>query len=144
MKKFADLSKSQKSFCVRILDVCPEYAKEKTLTLKQISAGYFLLKAERGSTKEKLGFPLWLQKTQIVARGVYEMPWASSGEVTVWKTTKNTPKALKVAKAAKSTVTKLVAIAAKSRLEKIVEDSPVHTAEVEEFNRILKENGIEV
>jgi hypothetical protein len=143
MKTFADLSKAQKAFCVRILDVCPEYASEKNLTWKQLLAGYFLLKEQRGTTGEKLGFPMWLQKTQIVGRGTYQMPWPSAKELAEYNATKNAPKAVKQPKVKVSKAATAKA-AAKTRLEKIVETSPVHDQDVEDFNKILAENGIQV
>ena len=137
MKSFADLSKAQKAFCVRILDVCPEYASEANLTWKQLLAGYFMLKEQRSTTNEKLGFPMWLQKTQIVGRGTYQMPWPSAEELAVYHAQKSTP-VVKVAKV-KQPKAKVSA-----RLQKIVDQSPVHDADVEDFNAILKENGITV
>jgi hypothetical protein len=137
LKAFADLSKAQKAFCVRILDVYPEYASEANLTWKQLLAGYFMLKEQRSTTNEKLGFPMWLQKTQIVGRGTYQMPWPSAEELAVYHAQKSTP-VVKVAKV-KQPKAKVSA-----RLQKIVDQSPVHDADVEDFNAILKENGITV
>lgn len=145
MKKFADLSKAQKAFCVRILDVCPQYKTKKDLTWKELLAGYFLLKEQRGSTGEKLGFPMWLQKTNIVGRGTYQMPWPTDKELSEYVAAKSAPKAVKVkqpkvvkVKTPKATAPK------KTRLEQIVEESPAHEQDVEDFNAILRENGIEV
>jgi hypothetical protein len=145
MKNFADLSKAQKAFCVRILDVCPQYKNQKDLTWKELLAGYFLLKEQRDSTGEKLGFPMWLQKTNIVGRGTYQMPWPSEKELSDFVAAKSAPKAVKVKqpKAIKVKTPKAVA-PKKTRLEKLVDESNVHDADVEDFNAILRENGIEV
>jgi hypothetical protein len=137
MKKFADLSKSQKAFCVRILDVCPQYKGQDNLTWKELLAGYFLLKEQRDQTGEKLGFPMWLQKTQIVGRGTYQMPWPTDAELKEYNSQKNAP-VVKVAKV------KQPKAQVSARLQKIVNASPVHDADVEDFNQILRENGIEV
>ena len=161
MKKFADLSKAQKQFCVRILDVCPQYRKQKDLTWKELLAGYFLLKDQRKQTGEKIGFPMWLQKTNIVGRGTYQMPWPTDKELSDYVAAKTAPKAAvkqpKVAKVkvAKVKATKTVAKSkpaapvadtdlGKSRLQSIIDDSVSHDADEEDFNQILRENGIEV
>lgn len=128
--KFADLSKSQKQFIVRLLEVFPEYSQGTDLTLKQISTAYFKLKDMRSNSGEKLGFPLWLQKTNIVGRGIYQMPWATEAELT--ETCSPKPKVVPQKNV-------------KTRLEKIIENSePVQLQEIEDFNKILRENGIEV
>lgn len=163
MKKFADLSKAQKQFCVRILDVCPEYRKQKDLTWKELLAGYFLLKDQRKQTGEKIGFPMWLQKTNIVGRGTYQMPWPTDKELSDYVAAKSAPKAVKQPKVAKAKVVKVkaapkvkakakpaapvaapVAELGKSRLQSIIDDSVSHDASDEDFNQILRENGIEV
>jgi len=154
MKKFADLSKAQQAFCVRIVDVCPQYRAKKDLTWKELLDGYFLLKEQRAKTGEKLGFPLWLQKTNIVGRGTYQMPWPTEKELSLYAQsssvkTKATAVKQKVAKV-KVAKTKTVAkstesFAERSRLQAIIDDSAtLHNEDVEDFNSILRENGIEV
>jgi hypothetical protein len=162
MKKFADLSKAQKQFCVRILDVCPQYRKQKDLTWKELLAGYFLLKDQRKQTGEKIGFPMWLQKTNIVGRGTYQMPWPTDKELSDYVAAKTAPKAVKVkqpkvakVKVAKVKATKPVAKSkpaapvaetdlGNSRLQSIIADSATYDSDEEDFNQILRENGIEV
>ena len=160
MKKFADLSKAQKQFCVRILDVCPQYRKQKDLTWKELLAGYFLLKDQRKQTGEKIGFPMWLQKTNIVGRGTYQMPWPTDKELSDYVAAKTAPKAVKQPKVTKVKVAKVKATKTvakskpaapvadtdlgKSRLQSIIDDSVSHDADEEDFNQILRENGIEV
>jgi hypothetical protein len=109
----------------------------KDLTWKQLLAAYFLLKEQRSVTGEKLGFPMWLQKTNIVASGTYQMPWPTAKEKAEWEAAKNAPKVAKTPKKSASQATS-------ARLQKIVDNSPVHDADVEDFNAILRENGIEV
>lgn len=162
MKKFADLSKAQKQFCVRILDVCPQYRKQKDLTWKELLAGYFLLKDQRKQTGEKIGFPMWLQKTNIVGRGTYQMPWPTDKELSDYTAAKTAPKAVKQPKVKVAKVKATVKAKAKakpavapvketpvedlgkSRLQSIIDESIVHDASDEDFEQILRENGIEV
>lgn len=139
MKTFADLSKAQKNFVSRVLDVCPQFIEQKDLAWKQLLEAYFLLKEQRSVTGEKLGFPMWLQKTNIVSSGTYQMPWPSVEERADWIASINAPK-VAVVKAPKKTS----AQATNARLQKIVDASPVHDADVEDFNAILRANGIEV
>jgi hypothetical protein len=145
MLKFADLTKSQKTFVVRTLELFPEYRSEKTLGAKQIHASYFKMKDERGSTGEKLGYPNWLQSNNRVGRGQYQMPWPSDSELSAFA--QGSVKQPKV-KAVKVVKTKKVHSTqdqdSMSRLQKIVEESPVYDEDVEDFNQILRENGIEV
>jgi hypothetical protein len=145
---------------VRILDVCPQYRKQKDLTWKELLAGYFLLKDQRKQTGEKIGFPMWLQKTNIVGRGTYQMPWPTDKELSDYVAAKTAPKAVKQPKVAKVKVAKVKATKTvakskpaapvadtdlgKSRLQSIIDDSVSHDADEEDFNQILRENGIEV
>jgi len=161
MKKFADLSKAQKQFCVRILDVCPQYRKQKDLTWKELLAGYFLLKDQRKQTGEKIGFPMWLQKTNIVGRGTYQMPWPTDKELSDYVAAKTAPKAVKQPKVAKVKVAKVKATKktvakskpaapvaetdlGNSRLQSIITESSTYDADEEDFIQTLRENGIEV
>lgn len=149
MLKFADLTKSQKTFVVRTLELFPEYRSEKTLGAKQIHASYYKMKDSRSSSGEKLGYPNWLQSSNRVGRGQYEMPWPTDKQLSDFAQSAVAvaqPKAKVVAKKgvmkpkAKSVSNELE----KSRLQQIVDDSYVEDEEVEDFNQILRENGIEV
>lgn len=147
MLKFADLTKSQKTFIVRTLEKFPEYKSDKTLGAKQIHAAYFSMKDERGSTGEKLGYPNWLQNKNRVGRGQYEMPWPTDKELSDFaQPVVSQPKAKVVAK--KGVMKPKAKVATKdvasSRLQSIVDESPVHEQEYEDFNQILRENGIEI
>lgn len=141
MLKFSDLTKSQKTFIVRTLELFPEYRSEKTLGAKQIHASYYKMKDQRGSTNEKLGYPNWLQNANRVGRGQYEMPWPTDAELSAFAQGSVAQPKVKAVKVAKTVATKQEAA---SRLQKIVEDSPVYDDDVEDFNQILRENGIEV
>jgi hypothetical protein len=155
MLKFADLSKSQKTFIVRMLEEFPTYAKEKTLGAKQIHAAYFKLKDSRSSTGEKLGYPNWLQNKNRIDRGTYQMPWPTQKELSDFAAAKSAPKAVKAPKVKQIKVVKVkqpkvVKAKAqpkqddKSRLEKIINESEEVDQDVEDFNQILRENGITV
>jgi len=151
MLKFKDLSKSQKDFIVRTLDKFPEYCSQATCGAKEIHAAYYALKDERSSTSEKLGYPNWLQKSNRVGRGTYQMPWPTDAELSDYakpapvKTTAVKKTAKKVAKVVKATKVKQTSdLSETSRLEKIINDSVEVDEDVEDFNQILRENGIEV
>jgi hypothetical protein len=141
MLKFSDLTKSQKTFIVRTLELFPEYRSEKTLGAKQIHASYYKMKDQRGSTNEKLGYPNWLQNANRVGRGEYQMPWPTDAELSTFAQGSVKQPKVKAVKVAKTVATKQEAA---SRLQKIVEESPVYDDDVEDFNQILRENGIEV
>jgi len=81
MKTFSELTKSQKKFVIRAIEYFPALYSQKNLNADQLHEVYFKLKAERSSTQEKLGYPLWLQKTNRVGRGLYQMPWPTKDEL---------------------------------------------------------------
>lgn len=130
MLKYSDLTKSQKNFITRMLEIFPEYYSEKTLNAKQIHAAYYKLKEMRSSTQEKLGYPNWLQNKNRVGRGEYKMPWPTETELA--KTS-----SVKVAKQEFSA----------SKLQKIIDESPeveVEYQSEDEFMAELRANGINV
>lgn len=136
MLKFANLTKSQKTFIIRMVELFPEYRSDKNLGAKQIHAAYYAMKNSRSSTGEKLGYPNWLQSNNRVGRGEYQMPWPTDAELSDYaKPVTNTPKA--VVKAQQKQL-------ASSRLQNIIDESPVYDNELEDFNAILRQNGIEV
>jgi len=130
MLKFSDLTKSQKTFITRMLEIFPEYYSEKNLNAKQIHAAYYKLKELRASTDEKLGYPNWLQNKNRVGRGEYKMPWPTETELTK-------SSSVKVAKQEFSA----------SKLQKIIDESPeveVEYQSEDEFMAELRANGINV
>lgn len=130
MLKFKDLTKSQKQFIVRTLENFPQYFSERNLGAKQIHASYYLLKDERSSTGEKLGYPNWLQSNNRIGRGTYQMPWPTEAELAAFSTV---------------TVTKVDKDA--SKLQKIIDESPEEGVEYQsdaEFMDELRANGIPV
>lgn len=147
MLKFADLTKSQKTFIVRTLELFPEYRSEETLGAKQIHASYYSMKDSRSTSGEKLGYPNWLQSNNRVGRGQYQMPWPSESELSDYTksfTSNKQPKQAKVKSIKTKQIIDKTVEFEKSRLQSIIDDSPVYDEDVEDFNQILRENGIEV
>ena len=166
MLKFADLSLSQKRFVVSVLDSHPQYKKDPHITLKECASIYYVLRDQRtGAKGEKIGYPNWLFNKNKVERGVYQLPIPTAAELSAYQQeldAKFNPvkKAkAKVAKLAKAKVVKTKPVKAKtvtvsedeseveisgSRLNRIIEESDTVDQDVEDFNQILRENGIEV
>jgi hypothetical protein len=162
MLKFANLSLAQKRFVVAVLEHDKQYKKDGRITLKECAAIYYTLRDQRtGAKGEKIGYPNWLFNKNKVERGVYQLPLPTEADMTSFqkevadKQTKPVAKAkAKVAKLQKAKVvkTKTPAKTAEqkqeqmemSRLQKIIDDSVDIDEDVEDFNAILKENGIEI
>lgn len=158
MLKFADLTLSQKRFVVALLEANPQYKKTPQITLKECAAFYYEMRDQRtGAKGEKIGYPNWLFNKNKVERGVYQVPVPTATELTAFAkevAAKAAPKA--TAKAAKATAAKVVKVkpvkaaapAEKTlegtRLQKVIDESIAMDDEVEDFNQILRENGIEV
>lgn len=161
MLKFANLSLSQKRFVVSVLESNPQYKTDPQITLKECAAIYYTLRDQRtGAKNEKIGYPNWLFNKNKVERGVYQLPVPTDAELSAYAkelADKNTPKVTKakakVAKLAKAkTVKTTTAIKAekkevaldKSRLQSVIDESDVVDYDTEDFNQILRENGIEI
>ena len=163
MLKFAALSLAQKRFVVTALEVAPQYKKNPQITLKECAAIYYELRDKRTGTKgEKIGYPNWLFAANKVERGVYQLPVPTADEMKAYakevadKNTAPVAKAkAKVAKLAKAKTVKVKSTpAAKAaeketktdlnRLQKVIDESMAYDDETEDFNQILRENGIEV
>lgn len=163
MLKFADLSLSQKRFVVALLDAQPTFKKNPQITLKECAAFYYEMRDQRtGAKGEKIGYPNWLFNKNKVERGVYQLPVPNATELSAFAkevAAKAAPKA--TAKAAKATKAKVVNVKAKapakakttpvaektlegSRLQNIIDESVSVDEDVEDFNQILRDNGIEV
>lgn len=163
MLKFADLTLSQKRFVVALLEANPGYKKDPQITLKECAAFYYEMRdARTGAKGEKIGYPNWLFNKNKVERGVYQLPVPNATELSAFAkevAAKAAPKA--TAKAVKATKTKVVNVKAKapakakaapvaektlegSRLQNIIDESVSMDDEVEDFNQILRDNGIEV
>lgn len=168
MLKFASLSLAQKRFVVSYMEANPSVKTNPKVTLKEVSAHYNAMVAQRDSNGVKLGVPNWLFKANKVDRGVYQMPVANDLELSQYQkeldfaTNKKTKAA--APKVAKVKVAKVKAPAKKvvaapvvattdedaepeitgSRLNRIIEESEMIDEDVEDFNQILRDNGIEV
>ena len=162
MLKFANLSLSQKRFVVSVIESNPQYKKAPQITLKECAAIYYTLRDQRtGAKGEKIGYPNWLFNKNKVERGVYQLPVPTEAELSAYAkelADKQTPKVVKakakVAKLAKAKTVKVAApakVAAQkedkmelSRLQKIIDESMEVDGDTEDFNAILRENGIQV
>ena len=161
MLKFASLSMSQKKFVVAVIESNPQYKKNPQITLKECAAIYYTLRDQRtGAKGEKIGYPNWLFNKNKVERGVYQLPVPTDAEMTAFqkeiaaKQTAPVAKAkAKVAKLAKAKTVKVKEKQAEvqkedalesSRLQRIIDESVDMDEDVEDFNAILRENGIEV
>ena len=160
MLKFANLSMSQKKFVVAVIESNPQYKKDPKITLKECAAIYYTLRDQRtGAKGEKIGYPNWLFAKNKVERGVYQLPVPTAAELSQYaKDSAAKPAKVKVAKVAKAKVAKAPAkkvVAAKapaakedtmeiSRLQKIIDESMDVDGDTEDFNAILRENGIQV
>ena len=149
---------SQKRFIVSIIESNPQYKKDPQITLKECAAIYYTLRDQRtGSKGEKIGYPNWLFNKNKVERGVYQLPVPTDAELSAFakeiadKQTAPVAKAkAKVAKLAKAKTVKTKTVADKdeqfemSRLQRIIDESVEVDGDVEDFNAILRENGITV
>jgi len=162
MLKFNQLSLSQKRYVVGVLEIAPQHKKNTQVTLKECAAYYFELKDKRtGAKNEKIGYPNWLFNKNKVSRGVYQLPVPSAEELSDYQKeldSKLNPVAkakAKVAKLAKAKTVKVKSAPAakaekkqtvrdKSRLQSVIDESVEVDTDVEDFNQILRENGIQV
>ena len=160
MLKFANLSMSQKKFVVSVIKSNPQYKKDPQITLKECASIYYTLRDQRTGVKgEKIGYPNWLFNKNKVERGVYQLPVPTAAELSQFakdsavKPAKAKPVKVAKVKVAKAPAKKAVAVktpVAKeesmeiSRLQKIIDDSVEVDSDTEDFNAILRENGIQV
>lgn len=161
MLKFTNLSLAQKRFVVAVIESNPHYKKDPQITLKECAAIYNTLRDQRtGSKQEKIGYPNWLFNKNKVERGVYQLPIPTSQQLSEYQqelASKLTPVAKAKAKVAKVQKAKTVMVKTDkvesvekeeqletSRLQQIVDESIEYDADMEDFNQILKENGIEI
>jgi len=158
MLKFANLALSQKRFVVAVIESNKQYKKDPKITLKECAAIYYAIREQRtGAKNEKIGYPNWLFNKNKVERGVYQLPVPTDAELSAYQTelsSKLNPIVKAKAKVAKLAKAKTVKVKAKtaqpasekleaSRLQKIVDESMDYD-DTEDFNQILKENGITV
>jgi hypothetical protein len=151
MLKFANLTLSQQKCVVALIEHTPSLTKDGRITLKEVVAITQELAAKRTAGGVKIGYPNWLFKSNKVEKGVYQLPVPTVQELSDFAQA-SAPKT-KVAKVktvkvktpkvtAKSAVTKDTD--SDSRLQRIIGDSEFVDEDVEDFNQILRDNGIEV
>jgi hypothetical protein len=161
MLKFAALSLAQKRFVVAVLEAHPQYKKKPEITLKECASIYYVMREQRtGAKGEKIGYPNWLFAANKVERGLYQLPVPSADEMKAYQKEVTDVKVSPVAKA-KAKVAKLAKTvkvkstpAAKAveketksdlnRLQNIIDESMTYDDDTEDFNAILRENGIEI
>lgn len=151
MLKFAALTMSQKKCVVALIEHTPELTKTGRITLKEVVAITQDLAAKRSAGGVKIGYPNWLFKANKIEKGVYQLPVPTAQELSDFAADSQ-PKAkvakVKVVKAKTPKVTaKKTAVtkdADESRLQRIIEESEFVDEDVEDFNQILRDNGIEV
>jgi hypothetical protein len=154
MLKFASLSLSQKKCVIALIEANPPLKKDGKISLKEVVAITQDLASKRASGAPKIGYPNWLFKSNKVERGLYQLPLPTEKELSDYTQSSTKPTAVKqkVAKVktakvkttAKTTQDKADTALEKSRLQSIIDDSVAHDEDVEDFNAILRENGIEV
>jgi hypothetical protein len=152
MLKFADLSMAQKKCVVALIEAQPSLKKNGKISLKEVVSITQDLASKRTAGAVKIGYPNWLFKTNKVERGLYELPVPTATELSQYtKDLTSKPVSSKIVKNKKvvkvktaKPVTSTTDLSETSRLEKIINDSVEVDADVEDFNQILRENGIEV
>jgi len=158
MLKFADLSMAQKKCVVALIEADSTLTKTGKITLKEVSTITQNLAAKRAQGATKIGYPNWLFKANKLEKGLYQLPLPTAKELSAYQqaveSKANPVKAAKV-KVAKLTKVKTIKAQAKSvttededisgtRLTRIIAESEPFDQDVEDFNAILRENGIEV
>ena len=152
MLKFADLSMAQKKCVVALIEAQPSLKKNGKISLKEVVAITQDLALKRTAGAPKIGYPNWLFKTNKVERGMYQLPVPTAAELSQYtKDLTNKPASSKIVKnkkvvkvKASKPVASTTDLSETSRLEKIINDSVEVDEDVEDFNQILRENGIEV
>ena len=151
MLKFANLTLSQQKCVVALIEHTPSLTKDGRITLKEVVAITKDLAEKRTAGGVKIGYPNWLFKSNKVEKGVYQLPVPTAQELSDFAQA-SAPKT-KVAKV-KTVKVKTPKVTAKSdvtnendadsRLQRIIGDSEFVDEDVEDFNQILRDNGIEV
>jgi len=151
MLKFADLSMAQKKCVVALIEAQPSLTKNSKISLKEVVAITQDLAKKRTAGAPKIGYPNWLFKTNKLERGRYQLPVPTETELSTYaKDLNNKPSSNKIVKNKKvvKVTSKKVAsptdLSETTRLEKIINDSVEVDTDTEDFNQILRENGITV
>ena len=151
MLKFANLTLSQQKCVVALIEHTPSLTKDGRITLKEVVAITQDLAEKRTAGGVKIGYPNWLFKANKVEKGVYQLPVPTAQELSDFAQA-SAPKA-KVAKVktvkvkspkVTSTKTAVTKDNGESRLQRIIDESEYIDEDVEDFNDILRANGIEI
>lgn len=158
MLNFAALTMSQKKMVVAYIEHTATLKSTGQITLKEVNSIAADLAAQRGSGGVKVGYPNWLFGPNKVDRGVYKFPAPTAAELSQFAkdsatkpvkatTVAKTPK-VKAVKATAKVVSKTSKVASapadKNRLQDVIGQSESFDQDYEDFNAILRENGIEV
>jgi hypothetical protein len=156
MLKFADLSMAQKKCVVVLIENQPSLKKNGKISLKEVVAITQDLASQRDAGGVKIGYPNWLFKSNKVEKGIYQLPLPTEHDLSDYAKASVKPtkvnkvakafakvKAVKIATTKKSIVSDEEAVSG-SRLARIVDESSYVDEDVEDFNQILRDNGIEV
>ena len=151
MLKFADLSMAQKKCVVALIEAQPSLKKNGVISLKAVVSITQDLASKRKSGAPKIGYPNWLFKANKIERGTYQLPVPTAAELSQYTkdlANKATPtkivKNKKVVKVKTKPTAATTDLSETTRLEKIINDSVEVDTDVEDFNQILRDNGIEV
>jgi hypothetical protein len=151
MLKFKDLSLPRQRFVIAAIDSNPSLKSNPTITLKECTTLYRELKTIRkGDKNEKVGYPNWLFANNKVSRGSYELPLPSTQELSKFeqdlKIKLNPVKRSILAKFGRATAKVASASIAGAHKGQGIFDATLKSVDpdVEEFNAILRENGIEL
>ena len=154
MKKFDQLTASQKKFVVAVIESHPQYKTDPVITLKECAAIYYDEKAKReGKKGEKIGYPNWLFKSNKIDRGQYQLPVPTENQLSQFAQ-EMSAKANPV-RAAKAKVISLSKTAVESnfeldaeenKLQKIIDESLEYEDydAASEFNDICRGAGIDI
>lgn len=71
---YSKLTKVQKRCIDAFVQIRPELASAETITRPEIEELFNELFDSRASGGEKIGYPMWLVKSEKVSRGVYKFP----------------------------------------------------------------------
>ena len=150
MLKFANLTLSQQKCVVALIEHTPSLTKDGRITLKEVVAITQDLAAKRTAGGVKIGYPNWLFKANKVEKGVYQLPVPTAQELSDFAQA-SAPKAkvakVKTVKVKSPKVTSKTAVTkdnGESRLQRIIDESEYVDEDVEDFNDILRANGIEI
>jgi len=154
MKKFDQLTASQKKFVVAVIESNPQYKTDPVITLKECAAIYYEEKAKReGKKGEKIGYPNWLFNANKIERGKYQLPVPTESQLSQFTqemTVKTNPvraAKAKVISLSKTAVESDIELdAEESKLQKIIDDSLEYEDydAASDFNDICREAGIDI